>query len=66
MRPTEHGEVFVTADGGEIDQDLGNYEHFLGIELTKKHYEKRRNNETKKLSCYLETQNSYKRIIRMV
>jgi len=35
MRPTEHGEVFVTKDGGEIDQDLGNYERFLSIELTK-------------------------------
>ena len=29
MRPAEHGEVFVTDDGGEIDQDLGNYERFL-------------------------------------
>lgn len=29
MRPAEHGETFVTADGGEIDQDLGNYERFL-------------------------------------
>ncbi len=29
MRPTEHGEVWVTYDGGEIDQDLGNYERFL-------------------------------------
>lgn len=28
MRPTEHGEVFVTADGMETDQDLGNYERF--------------------------------------
>jgi CTP synthase len=37
MRPTEHGEVFVTADGGEIDQDLGNYERFLGMELDKDH-----------------------------
>lgn len=35
MRPTEHGEVWVTKDGGEIDQDLGNYERFLGIELSK-------------------------------
>ena len=35
MRPTEHGEVFVTKDGGEIDQDLGNYERFLNVELTK-------------------------------
>jgi CTP synthase len=37
MRPTEHGEVWVTEDGGEIDQDLGNYERFLGVELHKKH-----------------------------
>jgi CTP synthase len=35
MRPTEHGEVWVTDDGGEIDQDLGNYERFLGINLSK-------------------------------
>jgi len=35
MRPMEHGETFVTADGGEIDQDLGNYERFLGVELSK-------------------------------
>lgn len=33
LRPTEHGEVWVTNDGGEIDQDLGNYERFLGLEL---------------------------------
>ncbi|MEM0372844.1 MAG: CTP synthetase, partial [archaeon] len=37
MRPTEHGEVFVTADGGEIDQDIGNYERFLYVNLTKDH-----------------------------
>ena len=37
MRPTEHGEVWVTEDGGEIDQDLGNYERFLGNELHKNH-----------------------------
>lgn len=36
MRPTEHGEVWVTEDGGEIDQDLGNYERFLGYEIPKK------------------------------
>ncbi len=36
LRPTEHGEVWVTDDGGEIDQDLGNYERFLGIEIPKK------------------------------
>ena len=35
MRPTEHGEVWVTDDGGEIDQDLGNYERFLGKPLSK-------------------------------
>lgn len=35
MRPTEHGEVFVTFDGGETDQDLGNYERFLDVELPK-------------------------------
>ena len=37
MRPTEHGEVWVTEDGGEIDQDLGNYERFLNITLGKNH-----------------------------
>ncbi|MEM7819598.1 MAG: CTP synthase (glutamine hydrolyzing) [Candidatus Aenigmatarchaeota archaeon] len=36
LRPTEHGEVWVTDDGGEIDQDLGNYERFLGYEIPKK------------------------------
>lgn len=35
LRPTEHGEVWVTDDGGEIDQDLGNYERFLGETLSK-------------------------------
>ncbi|MFH1359356.1 MAG: CTP synthase (glutamine hydrolyzing) [archaeon] len=35
MRPTEHGEVWVTDDGGEIDQDLGNYERFLNISIPK-------------------------------
>src|SRR3989344_5712182 len=29
MNPTEHGEVFVTEDGTECDQDVGNYERFL-------------------------------------
>ncbi|MFH2105451.1 MAG: CTP synthase [Parcubacteria group bacterium] len=29
IRPTEHGEVFVTEDGVETDQDIGNYERFL-------------------------------------
>jgi CTP synthase len=36
LRPTEHGEVWVTEDGGETDQDLGNYERFLGINIPKK------------------------------
>jgi CTP synthase len=35
MRPVEHGETFVTADGAEIDQDVGNYERFLGVNLTR-------------------------------
>lgn len=37
MRPAEHGETFVTADGGEIDQDLGHYERFLNQDLTRYH-----------------------------
>ncbi len=37
MRPTEHGEVWVTEDGGEIDQDLGHYERFLDVTLSKEH-----------------------------
>ena len=37
LRPTEHGEVWVTEDGGEIDQDLGHYERFMDITLTKDH-----------------------------
>lgn len=36
LRPTEHGEVWVTLDGGEIDQDLGNYERFLGFPISKR------------------------------
>ena len=38
MNPIEHGEVFVTKDGVECDQDLGNYERFLDIELTTDNY----------------------------
>lgn len=38
MNPTEHGEVFVTKDGLETDQDVGNYERFLGEELTRANY----------------------------
>lgn len=35
LRPTEHGEVWVTADGGEIDQDLGTYERFLDEDIVR-------------------------------
>ncbi len=38
MNPTEHGEAFVTIDGDETDQDLGNYERFLDIDLTSDYY----------------------------
>ena len=35
MSPYQHGEVFVTEDGGETDLDLGHYERFIDINLTK-------------------------------
>jgi len=35
MSPLEHGEVFVLDDGGEVDLDLGNYERYLNITLTR-------------------------------
>ena len=38
MNPTEHGEVFVLNDGDETDQDMGNYERFLGVELSRSNY----------------------------
>ncbi len=38
IRPQEHGEVFVTTDGIETDQDLGNYERFLGESLSRENY----------------------------
>ena len=38
IRPQEHGEVFVTEDGLETDQDLGNYERFLGYSLHRENY----------------------------
>lgn len=38
MNPIEHGEVFVTDDGDETDQDMGNYERFLGMDLTSTNY----------------------------
>ena len=37
MSPLEHGEVFVLDDGGEVDLDLGNYERFLNVTLTRRH-----------------------------
>ena len=33
MNPFEHGEVFVTDDGGETDLDLGHYERFIDKSL---------------------------------
>lgn len=38
MNPTEHGEVFVLADGYETNQDMGNYERFMGLQLSREHY----------------------------
>lgn len=38
MNPTEHGEVFVLSDGDETDQDMGNYERFLEVKLTRVNY----------------------------
>lgn len=38
MNPVEHGEVFVTKDGDETDQDIGNYERFLDEDIVKVNY----------------------------
>jgi CTP synthase len=38
MNPMEHGEVFVTHDGVETDQDLGHYERFLDETLSRSNY----------------------------
>lgn len=38
MNPVEHGEVFVTVDGDETDQDIGTYERYLGIDITSINY----------------------------
>ncbi len=35
MSPYQHGEVFVTEDGAETDLDLGHYERFVDVNLTK-------------------------------
>jgi CTP synthase len=37
MSPLEHGECFVLNDGGEVDLDLGNYERYLNITLSRDH-----------------------------
>jgi len=38
MNPIEHGEVFVTEDGDETDQDVGNYERFLNRNIYRENY----------------------------
>lgn len=38
MNPIEHGEVFVTDDGIETDQDIGNYERFLDVDILSDNY----------------------------
>ncbi len=38
MNPTEHGETFVLKDGLETDQDMGNYERFLNVDLPSINY----------------------------
>jgi len=38
MNPVEHGEVFVTEDGDETDQDIGNYERFLDQNIFRDNY----------------------------
>lgn len=50
IRPTEHGEVYVTEDGMECDQDLGTYERFLNQDITKE--------------CFLTTGQIYQEVIR--
>lgn len=35
MSPYQHGEVFVTEDGAETDLDLGHYERFIDVNLSK-------------------------------
>src|SRR5436309_4573577 len=37
MSPYQHGEVFVTDDGGETDLDLGHYERFTSVRVTREH-----------------------------
>src|ERR1041384_355224 len=35
MNPYQHGECFVTDDGAETDLDLGHYERFVDVSLTR-------------------------------
>ena len=35
MNPFQHGEVFVTEDGAETDLDLGHYERFISVKMSK-------------------------------
>ena len=35
MSPAQHGELFVTKDGAATDLDLGHYERFIGVELSR-------------------------------
>jgi len=35
MNPFQHGEVYVTDDGAEADLDLGHYERFLNVDMTR-------------------------------
>jgi CTP synthase len=37
MSPFQHGEVYVTDDGAETDLDLGHYERFTGVSVTRSH-----------------------------
>ena len=37
MSPLQHGEVYVTDDGAETDLDLGHYERFTNVQLTRSH-----------------------------
>src|SRR5689334_9284980 len=37
MSPFQHGEVYVTDDGAETDLDLGHYERFTGLTVTRSH-----------------------------
>ncbi|MEX2013675.1 MAG: CTP synthase [Parcubacteria group bacterium] len=38
MNPIEHGEVFVLDSGLEVDQDMGNYERFLNVDMPRENY----------------------------